>query len=374
MGLFSGIGDAISGAVDAIGETVSEVGDAVGDVASGIGEAVGDTFEAVGSGLGPLSDLVDGAMEVLSSGSVGGMLNTALDKLGMPDWIGDIGGGVLDFCTGNFVGAAANGLDALEDVAKACGGDELAGFLKAGSQVTGMFSGGTKVGVGQIDDLIGTASQSIGSVDDALGGVESLLDGDIVGAGEGLLDMLGGDLGPLESVVGELSDEAMGILDQTIPQAKGLLGAIGEAIEDGELSVEDLGGQSIQDLIGDGVAGLGVAGLGMGALEDLGGPVMDFFEQTQQAIDQLSLSGVLEDAGFSQPLLDGVVDAVSEALGADHPDIEKLDLKKNFASQLFEMATADPDAMGVIKDLLEEIAMFSDDIDTAAHHGASLRA
>jgi hypothetical protein len=369
MGLLDSIGSAVSGAVDAVSDVVSDVGGAVSDVASGVGGAIGDTFEAIGADLGPLSDLVDGAMEVLSSGSLGGMLNTALDKLGMPDWIGDIGGGVLDFCTGNMVGAAANGLDALEDVAKACGGDELAGFLKAGSQVTGMFSGGTKVGMGQVDDLIGTASQSLGAVDDALGGVESLLSGDIVGAGEGLLDLVGGDLGPLEAVVGELSDEAMGLLDQHIPQAKGLLGAIGEALEDGELSVDDLEGQSVEDLFGS-----LTKDIDPGVLEDLGGPVVDFFKEAQQAVDQLEFDSILANAGFPDPLIGGVIGQVCDELGVGHPDIEKLELKRDFASQLIAMATSDPDALGVLRDLLEETTMVSDALDTLSHHGASLRA
>jgi hypothetical protein len=373
MGFLDAVGNAISSAAEAVADVAGDVGGAVSDVASGVGGMVGDTFEAIDAGLGPLSGLVDGAMEVLSSGSLGGMLNTALDKLGMPDWIGDIGGGVLDFCTGNMVGAAANGLDALEDVAKACGGDELAGFLKAGSQITGMFSGGTTVGMGQVDDLIGTASKSISSVDDALDGVESLLAGDVVGAGESLLDLAGGGLGPLESVVDELSDEALGLLDEHIPQAKTLLGAVGAAVADGKLTAGDLGDQSIQDALG----GL-TTDIELGMLEDLGGPVLDFFDTThqqiQQAAGQFDVSALLGGFTPGKSLIGGVLDSVCDKLGAGHPDIEKLGLKQDFATQLFEMATSDPDALGILRDLLEETAMVGDAVDTLSHHGASLRA
>ncbi len=372
MGILGSIGDAIGGAIDAAtdvaGDVVDGVGDAVGDVASDIGGAVGDTFEAIGDGLGPLGDVVDGALEVLSAGSLGTMLNEGLDKLGMPDWIGDIGGGVLDFCTGNFVGAAANGLDALEDVAKACGADELAGFLKAGSNVTGMFAGGGLGKLGKAGELIDTATDSLEAVDGAMDGIESLMDGDIVGAGQSLLDLTGGDLGPLESVVGELSDDALGLLDEHIPQAKGIIGALGSALADGELGLDDLQNPQIADLLGSVIDEDQLA-----ELEGLAQPVIDFVRDGQNLADELGLdaTGI---SSLGQGLVGGVMDFIADQLEAGHPDIEKLGAKGDFIAQLIEMGTADPNALGVLSDLLNQSSALDEVLDTLARHSASLRA
>src|SRR5690554_5865217 len=202
-----GLLDAIGNACSAVADVVSDVADVavsvatldVGGVVDGVGSLVGnlgDTFEAVTDCLGPLGSVVDDAIGALASGGgLGGILNSALDSLGMPDWIGDVAGGVLDFCTGNYVGAVANGLDALEDVAKACGGDEIAGFLKVGSEVTGMFSAGGLGGAGKIGEVLGGVSGTVSNIENSMGAVSALMDGGIVGAGASILDTSGTGLG-----------------------------------------------------------------------------------------------------------------------------------------------------------------------------------
>ena len=121
--------------------------------------------------------LLDDVMDIVTSGSFGSMLNTGLDKLGLPDWIGDVAGGALDFCTGNYVGFAANALDAAEDLARACGGDEIAGFLKTAGSVTGMFAGGSALG--EAGEAIATATSLIKS---GSGMLEKAGEGDWLGA------------------------------------------------------------------------------------------------------------------------------------------------------------------------------------------------
>ncbi|QDG51108.1 hypothetical protein FIV42_10290 [Persicimonas caeni] len=316
-----------------------------------------------------MGDVVDGALEVISSGSLGQMLNTGLDKLGMPDWIGDIGGGVLDFCTGNWVGAAANGLDALEDVAKACGGDEIAGFLKAGSNITGMFAGGGLGKMGKAGELIDTATDSLGMVDDALGGIESLIDGDIMAAGQSLLDLTGGDLGPLENVVGEFSDEALGLLEEHIPQAKQLVSGLYSALEDGQLTLDDLQNDEVSELLGSVIGEEQLAGL-----EELAKPVIDFVHDGQSLVDELGLGSALEMSSLGQGLVGGVMDFVADQLEADHPDIAKLAAKRDFIGQLIQMGAADPNALGVLSDLLTQSGALDEVLDTLARHSASLRA
>ncbi len=121
--------------------------------------------------------LLDDVMDVVTSGSFGSMLNTGLDKLGLPDWIGDVAGGALDFCTGNYVGFAANALDAAEDLARACGGDEIAGFLETAGSITGMFAGGSALG--EAGEAIATATSLIES---GAGMLEKAGEGDWLGA------------------------------------------------------------------------------------------------------------------------------------------------------------------------------------------------
>lgn len=121
------------GLFDAIGSAVSSVADAVTDVA----DAVGITGIAESIGL-------DSMFDAVSNLGIGGWLNDLSDSLGLPDWFGDIAGTVADAICGNVVGAVANGLDALEDVAIACGEEKLGGFLKAGSSISELFLGGTE--------------------------------------------------------------------------------------------------------------------------------------------------------------------------------------------------------------------------------------
>lgn len=121
------------GFFDAIGSAVSSVADAVTDVA----DAVGITGIAETIGL-------DSMFDAVANLGVGGWLNTISDSLGLPDWFGDIAGCVADAICGNVMGAVANGLDALEDVAIACGEETLGQFLKAGSSISELFLGGTE--------------------------------------------------------------------------------------------------------------------------------------------------------------------------------------------------------------------------------------
>src|SRR5690554_2803756 len=249
MGIFDAIGNAVSAAVDVVGDMAEiAVGVAtldVGGVMDGVGalvQDVGDTFEAVTEALGQIGTVLEEAVGALTSGGgLGGILNSALDSLGLPDWIGDIAGDVLDFCTGNYVGAVANGLDALEDVAKACGGDEIAGFLKVGSEVTGMFSGGGLGGAGKIGEVLGGVSGTVSNIDKAMGAVDSLMQGDIVGAGTSLLGTFGPGFGELDGVLGPVSDTASELLGAAREPASAILGALGGALEDGKLGFDDLG-------------------------------------------------------------------------------------------------------------------------------------
>jgi hypothetical protein len=311
MGLFSSVKNAVSSAVDTVSSVASSVGEVADGATGGVMGMVGDTFESIGVDLGPLDDIVGEAMGALSGGGLGGMLNSALDSLGMPDWMGDVAGGVLDFCSGNMVGAVTNGLDALEDVAAACGGEELAGFLEAGAQVSGMFSGGAPDVGGKAGELIAGAQESIAMLDDTVGVVSDFAGGDILGAGQELLGAFGGDLGPLTSQFGGLADDTIAELERALPQARQMLEGA------------DFASGSLSNMV-DG-------------------------------------------------LLGGVVSDVAAELGASHPDIEALQSKQQMLSELVGLA-GDPAAAELLQGLLAETSSLRDQVNVTPHHAAGMRA
>lgn len=206
MGLLGAIGGAIKSAVNAVADVVETVTDTVTDVAKGVAgvasDIISDTFEIgnklTGGLLGELSEFM--------GGSLGAMLNKGLDALGLPDWVGDVAGGVLDFCTGNFVGAAANGLDALEDLAKACGGDELAAFLKTGSDITNMFSPSGAASLGQIGEIANKASGIVDKLEVGMGALDKIQNGDLIGAGADIFNLAGIDAGEFAQSIGNSID------------------------------------------------------------------------------------------------------------------------------------------------------------------------
>lgn len=64
--------------------------------------------------------------------SLGKIINNVLDKI-LPDVVGDLVGCAVDVFTANPQGAAANALDALEDVVEPFGGGAMAQTLERAS-------------------------------------------------------------------------------------------------------------------------------------------------------------------------------------------------------------------------------------------------
>ena len=222
----AGIHEAITDASDAVSSLLQ---DPVGTLEKAATEAHGFIKDELLADGG----LLDDVMDVVTSGSFGSMLNTGLDKLGLPDWIGDVAGGALDFCTGNYVGFAANALDAAEDLAMACGGDEIAGFLKTASSVTGMFAGGSS---------LGQAGEAIAAATSVLESGASMLakagEGDWLGAaGEGF-----GILAQSQGWGGELGLDADTIADIAEIGVKGgeVTSWIDQAMTDGTFGLDDV--------------------------------------------------------------------------------------------------------------------------------------
>lgn len=407
MGIFDAIGDAVSAAVDVVGDMAEvAVGVAtldVGGVIDGMSamvEDVGDTFEAVTEALGPVGSVLEEAVGAIASGGgLGGILNTALDSLGLPDWIGDVAGGVLDFCTGNYVGAVANGLDALEDVAKACGGDEIAGFLKVGSEVTGMFSPGglgklgKLGGAGQVGQVLGQVSATVSNIEHSMGAVNALMDGDIVGAGVSILDTFGPGLGELDGVLGPLSKSAGELLGAARDPTSAILGALGGALEDGRLGLDDLAAPFsalandhfnfvLDDLFG-GLSKVAEDAFGESfsadQMEDLfgamGGAATDFITLGHDFAEGIKAGGMrLDDIPLVDTLLGGVVAALTDAVGFSAEDMARIQDTIQFGADLFGIAAQDPDALSILQDLLSQAPVPSQMLQTILHQGGALRA
>lgn len=159
----------------------------------GIGGILGGILGGGGDGGGFFSDVLD----IVTAGGPGSILNKALDTFGLPDVVGDIAGTVLDACTGNIPGAVSNGLDMLEDVAKDLGLEEVAPFLKMGSEIANVFSNPTAAlqGAGIGGDALKFVDAANGLKEGGIGGAI----GPLLGGAAG-----GGDTGEMIGVLGDL--------------------------------------------------------------------------------------------------------------------------------------------------------------------------
>ena len=117
-------------------------------------------------------------------------LDGILEKLGAPDWIGDVTGFVADGLTGNIPGAISSALDALEDAAEWTGDYGISDFLGVAADATDIFGGGAF----NIGDAAGYADTAGGLLDlvggDAEAGRLLQLLGSHTGS-QGVFDMLG---------------------------------------------------------------------------------------------------------------------------------------------------------------------------------------
>jgi hypothetical protein len=87
---------------------------------------------------------------------IGNLVESFLDKVGAPEWLGDIGSGVANFFSGNWPALIGDGLDLLPNVAKGLGQDELAGVLEYADDAYSFASGGglDKLLSGESDQIL----------------------------------------------------------------------------------------------------------------------------------------------------------------------------------------------------------------------------
>lgn len=117
MGLLSSIGNAVSNVSDALGVVVEGV---VGE-----GSLLGKVANQVG-----LSDLVE-----LATAGPGAMLEAMCDRLNLPEWCGDVAGGVGNLLAGNLPGVVQNAVDLAENIATEIGAEKLSDYLNNASNI-----------------------------------------------------------------------------------------------------------------------------------------------------------------------------------------------------------------------------------------------
>ncbi|TXD35504.1 hypothetical protein FRC96_10990 [Lujinxingia vulgaris] len=345
----------LSNAADAIsdiGKAAGSVMDAVGDVGGDGIDALGGLFESdsveigvkeeSGGFLDLIGDVFKGKM------SLGSAANEALDGLGLPDWVGDVAGAAVDFGTFNVAGGIENGLKVAGHVAEACGGEEIAGFCRSASDVTGMFyevAGPivTKVGLTVATGGAGGAGLLAGG-----GGAGVLGSLGSLGGGAGMFANLG-QLGGLASQAGSVMEYGRTAMDvvnavktgagllENIPQLVGmfdgafdtlgdLTGGLGEA--NGE--VKDALGQALEQVMRQmGGARGDVRSLGTQIFEQAHAMLMDraqsmssgLTDAAQTQLQQVThealetMRGLLDMGGLDQGVLGDVMGLLGQLDG-----------------------------------------------------------
>ncbi len=361
MGILGSITSGIKAAVGAVADVVtSSVAEVAKGVAGAAASIVSDTFEIGNKLTGGLLEKVGDFM----GGSLGTMLNKGLDALGLPDWVGDIAGATLDFCTGNYVGAAANALDALEDVAKACGGDELAAFLKTGSEITNMFSPAGAANLGKIGEIANTATAIMDKIEVGMGALDKLQSGDIMGAGADIFKLAGVDAGEFAESIGKAIDPDLTSM---------VISCFGQA--ETAMSYLDDPVKGVQDLL-------------QGPLKEFAPAASSMFDFAKDISDRMSNLGGALPANF-QEIANRVMGPITQSLMSGLEGMAKgqsfsgsvlqsgRDMMMHSVEQAMQqlvMCNENRQAFSDIADLLRQAAARLETVDLHSHHGTAIRA
>ena len=233
----------LTGAVGGgVAETAGKVAEAGNDAAESLGNEVVDgvkdgastifdddvfeldTLKDVGSSL------FEGGKDFLQGKeSMGGIVGGAADSLGLPDWASDLTAAAVDFGTMNYTAAIEHGSSGFSDIAAAAGHEGVADFLETTSDVTGMFNdvagqaamayatGGASGGgalleagksgeLGKIGEVAGQAGELAEHVDVATDVAGAAGQGDAMGVGTGMLEIMGSNAGDVGAVFGDQID------------------------------------------------------------------------------------------------------------------------------------------------------------------------
>lgn len=242
-------------------------------------------------------------LDVFDSGmtrGLGGVADTILDKIGCPDELGDVVGVVVNLASGNVMGAALNGLDLAENIARKNGNEELAGYLTAamngGDMVASVATkvalvaatgGAAGVGIGAAGGTASVGSLSMSAqglmqtASMVRGGFEAgdkFQQGDFTGGAVSAFAAMA-NIGPLGEMLGA-SPEALETVAKVATHGSSVAGFLDGAMADGEFTLSDLRQAPLQQLMDatglevprrDGLLGVLLeAGAGMLAGQDEG--------------------------------------------------------------------------------------------------------
>jgi hypothetical protein len=157
-------------------------------------ESIGNAFKggkATGTEVG---GVVGGFLEtggtIFQSG-VGQQVSGLSDKLGLPEWLGDIGGGVADALTGNWVSCAGHGADLLGDVSREIGkavdrgkSSKSDSYAEASGQVSGMYNEEPSVAAGRVEAASDTSAKTASSIETGKEAYAAYERGDVAEAGK----------------------------------------------------------------------------------------------------------------------------------------------------------------------------------------------
>lgn len=408
------VGSMVNNAVDTARGAVDDVVETKQDALGSFTDTGQDVFESVTDGVGGVFDGVDfdgdtlkdvasalfeGGKGILSGqNSVGGAVGGAVDAVGLPDWASDFTAMTVDFATMNAIGGTDHAVSLAGGIAESAGADGVADFLDVAGNVTGMFNDvsmtigaeaikakftggmggvdgvlgqlGQAGNLGQVGDIVGQAGELGGHLDSAIDVVDAFGGDNLLDAGTGLFDMLGGNMGGVGDLLGDAIDPA------AVDALQGVLGDGGDLL--GEIFGEFGGVGGLADLpieeVLDGV------GLQPGDLDGLAGAIAGLGGEMVNVGDEaVALGSELFDTEAGRELIAGLV-AIAEAQGTAH--IEGVDaameaaIEEAFATTagFVDMASHDAEVAAEALTLLAQIGSLSSSTSVSQMIGAQVRA
>ncbi len=294
----------------------------------------------------------DSALELLDTGmkrGLGGVVNMALDKMGLPDVVGDVVGTALSVVTGDIRGVILNGADALSDVAKATGHEKIAGFIDAALPILDTVSGiatqvaltaatagaAAPVSIGGLTLNVATIIKGAELVKTGLEVGSAIQNGDWMGAAKGLLSGvgtlagIGGDLGMAADVIDKLTTAA--------DYGAKALPVIQNVMADGKLDLSDLQHVPLNDI-------LQAAGVNTAGKEDMIQGLLSFG------------AGVIS----GQPPMDSVSGLLTSLIGQVAPEqAQQID----FIKDLIMTGMDKPDMLELLSSILSQTLSTQKDVD-----------
>lgn len=358
MGLFDAISSATSAVTDLIGQAASTVTDKVTDV---ISDVVSDPafLETRFTDSFDFDDALACFDKLFERNGIGGVVNEALDRMGLPDVLGDVVGTVVDLSMLNFPGAALNGLDAAENILRATGHEEIAGYIDTAlpimETVTSVATqaalmvvtgGGSSAVTGA--STISSIMQGLNAARGALEAGSALQKGDYLGAGTAVFGALASFAG-MGDLTG-LSPETLSTITDVASYGAQATQVLGGVFEDGEVDLSDLQHVPVLDL-------LGAAGVNTEGKEDIISGLVGL------------ISGSGDDSATSALLgtfADSLIGAVSTRASEDTSSTA-------FVKDMLQTGVEQPQLLETLATLLSSIATRQDNVNLTHQHAHNMR-